>query len=133
MCKSEQPQPEPTRVTCLLITSQPRPRWAATLVDALSSLARVEDVREEEIVGKTQAHYDLIIVDAAAVRDVDCLLEDLLKNRPNTKIAVATLSRTWRRERTTMRIGVEQISKTLNKEQLLKRVIDLMNSPDQAE
>jgi DNA-binding response OmpR family regulator len=99
-------------------------RWPLVLEQALSSLGNLVVVSEEDasqLVAKNI--YDMIIVDAGAVRDVLRLVSYLRMAQPQTRIIVATASPTWQRAREVLKAGAtDYIRKSQDEKKLLSDI-----------
>lgn len=96
--------------------------WVEILRDALLPLGQMESTSDPEIcLHDQQTHYDLIIIDAAALNDVQPLVNTLHRQLPNIPIVVVTTSPTWQRARRWLLAGAtEYMRKSLDKDTLLK-------------
>ncbi len=106
----------------LLIDGSRDPSWRTVLTAALRPLGILEEKSEEEAIGRLRdSRYELIVVDAAAVRDAPALVARIRGCTPNAKVVIATASPTWRRAREAFRAGVvDYIRKTLDEEEVRK-------------
>lgn len=112
------------RYTFLLISEKMETRWPLVLEQALSSLGKLVVVSEEDasqLVAKNI--YDMIIVDAGAVRDALRLVSYLRMAQPQTRIIVATASPTWQRAREVLKAGAtDYIRKSQDEKKLLSDI-----------
>ena len=89
-------RPRVASYTFLLVGKAPETQWSSVLKEALSPLGSLRVVSEEEAVpAVVQAHYDLIIVDAGAIRDAVLMVCRLRAQHLETRIIIATASPTW--------------------------------------
>ena len=109
------------RANFLLINGTRESYWHQVLEDALATLGTVQIGEEEEAVELVlQQSYDIVIVDATAVKDVPLLVSRIRAQRPDARIVVATTSPTWTRARAAFRAGAtDYIRKSLNEDELL--------------
>ncbi|MFZ0544648.1 MAG: response regulator [Candidatus Promineifilaceae bacterium] len=94
--------------------------WYQLLKETLSSLGKLLTGNEKQAVSMVQeGDYELVILDALAVRNVPRLVSRLRSQRPDVRIVVATASPTWRRARETLLAGAtDYIPKSYDKEAL---------------
>jgi DNA-binding response OmpR family regulator len=119
------------KYTFLLIGKRTEGQWPLVLQQALSSLGELRDVSEEEAVQTVvQNHYDVVIIDAGAVRDVALLVSRLQAQRRQVRIIVATASPTWQRAREILRAGAaDYIRKSLDKKELRSKIQAVLEAP----
>ena len=112
------------RYTFLLIGEKMETRWPLVLEQALSSLGKLVVVSEEEASQLiTKNSYDMIIVDAGAVRDALGLVLYLRAAQPQARIIVATASPTWQRAREVLKAGAtDYIRKSQDEKKLLSDI-----------
>ena len=120
-----------TSYAFLLIGQNTETRWPLVLQRALSPLGKLHIVPEEEAVQATiRGHYDVIIIDAGAVRDPALLASHLRAQRPRTRIVIATASPTWQRARKALQAGAaDYIRKSLDEKELYSKVQVVLNVP----
>jgi len=104
----------------LLINGTREGYWRQVLEDTVAPLGTLQVGEEEEAVELVlQQSYDIVIVDATAVKDVPLLVSRIRAQRPDARIVVATASPTWTRARAAFRAGAtDYIRKSLNKDEL---------------
>lgn len=105
----------------LLISSTRERRWHQSLKEALAPLGTLQVGEEKDAIEVVlQQSYDVVIVDATVVKDVQLLVSRIRARQPDTRIVVATASPTWRRAREAFYAGAtDYIRKSLNKEEVL--------------
>jgi DNA-binding NarL/FixJ family response regulator len=115
----------------LLISHEKETTWPLVLRQTLASLGELELVTEEQAFERvSQSQCDLIIVDASAIADTLLLISRLRHQCPQSRIVVATASPTWQQARDAFHSGAtDYIRKTLNKEEILATVKDIMSKP----
>lgn len=112
----------------LLVIGDPQSLWCSALSTALASLGYVRLIGEKEVDSDAlQTHYDLIIMDAASVKEVTSLVQRLRILVPEARIIVATLSPTWQRARAALRAGaVSYVRRSENVEEFLSIVKEFL-------
>ena len=105
----------------LLINGSHDHDWADTLKGAINTLATLKIAREEDVIKHISlSKYDLIILDAVAVKNMSLLIARINSQQPDIRIIVATSSPTWTRAREAYQAGaIDYMKKTLNKEEIL--------------
>lgn len=95
--------------------------WVTTLRDALLPLGQLDSTSESEILIYIQEkHYDLVIVDAAVINEVETLVASLHRQKPTIPIVVITTSPTWQRARRIFLAGAtDYIQKSLDANKIL--------------
>jgi DNA-binding NarL/FixJ family response regulator len=95
--------------------------WITILRNALTPLGQLDSISKPEIpLHVQQKHYDLIIIDAATLNDVETLVTALHQQEPNIPIVVVTTSPTWQRARRVLLAGAaDYIRKSLDTDSLL--------------
>jgi DNA-binding NtrC family response regulator len=110
--------------TFLLISAKMETHWPLVLEQALASLGKLVVVSEEDA-GQLMAKnvYDVIIVDAGAVRDALDVVSQLRRTQPKTRVIVATASPTWQRARELLKAGAtDYIRKSQDEKKLLSDI-----------
>jgi DNA-binding NarL/FixJ family response regulator len=104
----------------LLISDQTRTAWNEVPGDILSSLGSLQVVTEEEINPEIlRTHFDLIIMDAAAIKDPAQLVSRLRSLNPGIRIVVASVTPTWQEARAVLRAGAaDYFSRPVNQDEL---------------
>jgi DNA-binding response OmpR family regulator len=117
--------------TFLLIGKTAETQWPLILQRALSPLGKLHIVPEEEAVQAViQGHYDVIIIDAGAVRDTTGLVSRLRAQRSEVCIVVATASPTWQRAREALQAGAaDYIRKSLDEKELCSKIQAVLKVP----
>ena len=105
--------------------------WHKVLEKAISDLGSLNLVSEDQAIESVfKNRYDVVVIDAGAVDDARELTSCLRTSRPETRVVVATLSRTWRRARQVMHAGAsDYIYKTRNEERLRSTLEEVVNRP----
>jgi DNA-binding response OmpR family regulator len=108
----------------LLVGKTTETQWSSVLKGALSPLGSLQVVSEEGAVPAViRTHYDLVIVDAGAVRDAVLLVSRLRVQHPETRIVIATASPTWQRAREALQAGAaDYVRKSLDEKGLRSKV-----------
>jgi len=102
----------------LLVTTQTQSSWVKTVKQATATLGTLKVVSPQSVQTEAQ-QADMIIVDAATVKDVVSFVSTLHTSHPHVPIVVATLSPTWRRARDIIEAGAKDyVRKSLNSAQL---------------
>ena len=107
-------------ICVLLINGSYDHHWAEILQGALSPLATLQIAREEDaykLLSTTKC--DLVMIDAAAVRDIPLLIARIRTQQPNIRTIVATSSPTWSRAREAFQAGaMDYIKKSFDIEEI---------------
>jgi DNA-binding NarL/FixJ family response regulator len=108
----------------LLVGNATEMQWFSVLQRALLPLGKLRSVSEEEAIqAVTGRHYDVIIIDATAIRDVASLVLRLHAQQHQARIVVATASPTWQRAREVLRAGaLDYIRKSLDEKDLRSKI-----------
>jgi DNA-binding response OmpR family regulator len=108
----------------LLIGGSHDDPWRQVVEEASASLGTLQIVREVDALSLTrQQSYDVVVIDAAKVEDVFCLVSCIRAQRADARILVATASPTWKRAREAFRAGAtDYIRKSLNKKKILSEL-----------
>ncbi len=98
---------------------------------ALSPLGELQIVLEDKAVQAViQGQYDVVLIDAGAVRDAPLLVSRLRAQRPSTRVVVATASPTWRRSREALQAGAaDYIRKSLDEKDLRSTIQAVLETP----
>jgi DNA-binding response OmpR family regulator len=117
--------------TFLLVGQTTETQWSSVLKEALSPLGSLQVVSEEGAVPAViRTHYDLVIVDAGAVRDAVLLVSRLRVQQPETRIVIATASPTWQRAREALQAGAaDYVRKSLDEKGLRSKVQAVLECP----
>lgn len=105
----------------LLIGNPPDSIWATILRDALYPLGQLDLASESETSMRVQQkHYDLVIIDAAVLNNVETLVASLHRQQPTVPIVVVTTSPTWQRARRIFLAGAtDYVQRSLDANTLL--------------
>ena len=111
----------PEKYHFLLVSNSPSDPWVRILQEVVTSLGSLQIASKQETIKLvSQRDYDLLVVDAAKVEDVFCLVSSIREQQPDARILVVTTSPTWRRAREAFRAGAtDYIRKSMNKTELL--------------
>ncbi len=95
--------------------------WVTILGNSLTPLGQLDAISDSEIASYLhQKHYDLIILDAATLNNVETLITNLHQQQPNIPIVVMTTSPTWQRARRVLLAGAtDYVRKSLDADTLL--------------
>lgn len=90
--------------------------WAKVLKDSLNPMDILEIIHEDNAVTLiAQRNYDLVIIDAAAVRDAPLLVSHIRTKCNDARIMIVTASPTWRRAREAFQAGAtDYVQKSLD-------------------
>lgn len=115
----------------LLIGKSAETQWPVILEQALSPLGKLRIVPEEEAErAVAESRYDVILIDAGAVRAETLLLFRLRAWQPQARIIVATASPTWQRSREALQAGVsDYIRKSLDEKELRSKIQAVLEAP----
>ena len=115
----------------LLVSNKPSTQWASILREALAPLGELCVDSEGNTLHKIPPqHYDAIIVDAGAVKDVVAITHGLRHRCPQARVIIATTSPTWKRAREALRAGAtDYIRKSLDKKKLYSEIKATLSSP----
>jgi DNA-binding NtrC family response regulator len=105
----------------LLVDGRYDVSWYRVLKEALAPLGVLEARDEDRAIQLIQQRsYDLVIVDAAAVRSVPLLVSRIRAQRCEARVVVATASPTWRRSREAFQAGAtDYVLKSLDREEAI--------------
>jgi DNA-binding NarL/FixJ family response regulator len=117
------------KTSFLLISDRGESAWANALRETLLHLGSLEIISEEKTNFRIfNAQYDLIIIDASAVKKPAHLVTQLLNQKPEVRVVVATITPTWQEARTVLLAGAaDYFRQSLNKEELvvtIKTILD---------
>lgn len=95
--------------------------WRKFLEEALAPLGELHAVNMSQFISRvTEIGYDLVIVDATSVPDVEFHVSQLRAKQKDCRIVVMTASPTWQRARAAFEAGaIDYIPRTLDKADLL--------------
>jgi len=115
-------------VVNLLISDRQEHAWAHVLTEALSSLATLAVISENEAVEHIgQSTYDMILVDATVVQDVPTLIAQMRERQPDARIVVGAADLNWEVARVVFRAGgLEYIDKSTSPQDLRGLLIRLL-------
>lgn len=110
----------PEKYRFLLVGDTDDDPWRQIIEEASRDLGSLDTVNEMETDCLIkQLDYDLIIIDAARVRNAFSLVSSIRDQRPGSRIVVATASPTWRRAREAFRVGAtDYFRKSMNSKQI---------------
>jgi DNA-binding NtrC family response regulator len=84
----------------LLVGSKPDSGWIGTLQQSLDQWGELQVAAETDGLSRLRGQaYDLIILDAAVIDDLNLLVQSIRQERPNVPVVVVTNSPTWQRAR----------------------------------
>jgi len=117
--------------TFLLVGKAPGARWPMVLEQALAPLGQLYIVPEEKAVCViSERAYDVVLIDAGAVRDVVQLVARLRAQQPRLRIVVVTASPTWQQSREVFRAGAtDYLRKSLDKKKLRDQIRAVLEMP----
>jgi DNA-binding response OmpR family regulator len=105
-------------------------QWCTLLRDVLAPLGSLEVMQEESTLDCPLGCYDIVIVDAAGVRNVPSMVAHLRVERPQACVVVVTASPTWERAREAFQAGAaDYIRKSLHRGELLAVVREVLSRP----
>lgn len=104
----------------LLITESQDNYWRKILDDALTPMGKLQVVSKRDAFTEiVNEYYDIVIIDATVVGDVEVLVSSLRSSQLGSRIVVMTASPTWQRARAAFEAGaVDYIPKTFSKAEL---------------
>ncbi len=113
------------RYAFLVVGGSAETPWAITLKQALSPVGDVFLVPAPDAIRLLQERrYDVVIIDAGAVRNAARLVSDMLRQQPGARIIVATASPTWMEAREVLRSGAyDYIRKSLDENALRSAIL----------
>lgn len=109
------------KITFLLISDRNKTAWSDMLSHALSPLGSLQVATEDEAGAEIlSTNYDLIIIDAAVIKEPAQLVAQLSRQRPELRILVAAVTPTWQEARAVLRAGAaDYFPRPPNVEELL--------------
>ena len=115
----------------LLISNQNERQWPYFLKETLRDLGELAVLPEEEAKQDVaRNNYDLIIIDAGAVREAVSLIVSLRAKRTDSRILVVTASPTWQAARAVLKAGaIDYIGKLLDKKELHAKIAAVLELP----
>jgi len=115
----------------LLITDPHDSSWQYWLEQALMPLGQLRVVQADYAVSQiAEEEYNIVIVDATAIEEVELLASRLRATRPDCRIVVMTASPTWQRARAAFEAGaIDYIPKSFNKDKLLDTFKQILQKP----
>jgi DNA-binding response OmpR family regulator len=121
----------------LLITNASEAAWLSAFAETLARLGVVQVAIEEDAIEEfLRAPYELVIIDAATVKEPVSLARKLHDLKPDARVAVMTTIPTWREARDILRAGaVDYFPRTLSSQELLVTIRTILreeinNEPD---
>lgn len=107
-----------------LLVGKESAQWTCALDRALSPMGSMVVVREDEAVTAVIGGiYDLVIIDAGAVRNMWSVRSRVQAQSPEVHMVIATASPTWQRAREVMRAGAANyIYKSLEESELRTQI-----------
>jgi len=117
--------------TVLLISHPGNSDWARILSEASPHLSDLQIISEDVLAAEPGwADYNLVIVDAGAVREVGGLVSRMRGQRPWLRIVVVTLAPTWQEARAVLHAGAaDYLSRTLTKRELASAIEKVFKTP----
>jgi DNA-binding NtrC family response regulator len=118
--------------TCfLLINRSGDNHWKNVLEDALAPLGKLHNVNADHAITKLiDEKYDIVIVDATTIEEVEFLVSRLRAKQPDCRIVVMTASPTWQRARAAFEAGaIDYIPKTLSQSELHDTFKQILQKP----
>lgn len=124
----------PGTKSVLLISDQQENAWSQRLTEALSSLATLTVISENEAIEHiVQQSYDTILVDATAVKDVPSLIVHMRDRQPDASIIVGTAVTNWKMARAAFQAGaldyIDQSRSPQELRVLLTRILEGQHDP----
>jgi DNA-binding NtrC family response regulator len=90
----------------LLVGSKPDPGWIGRLQESLDQWGKLQVAAETEGLSSLRVQsYDLVIIDAAVVDDLNMLVQNIRQVSPDVPVVVVTNSPTWQRARELFTFG----------------------------
>ncbi len=116
----------------VLITGARENGWTEIVCAATAPLGVLEIVKEERALKKMLwDDYDLVIIDASHIDDVEQLIAEVHQSRIALKLVIALAAPRWRVARDFFRAGVADcIPKSLGATELRAILKELLNSPE---
>ncbi|MBM3272523.1 response regulator [Candidatus Kaiserbacteria bacterium] len=117
-------------VNFLLINGSSDNHWEELLQRALGPLGKLSVIRASNGIVQLYEKYDVAIVDATVVEEVEFLVSRLRTKQPTCRIVVVTASPTWQRARTAFEAGaIDYIPKSLGQDELKKTFQEILQKP----
>ncbi len=115
----------------LLIGENTETQWPLVLQRALAPLGKLHTAPEDQAIEAIRlAHYDVVVIDAGAVRDPAALTSCLRTQQPDLRIIIATASPTWQRARKALQAGAaDYIRKSLDERELYSKIQAVLQVP----
>lgn len=115
-------------ITFLLVSDRNKTAWSEMLNDALSPLGSLQIVSENEAGAEIlRAGHDLIIIDAAVIKEPAHLVSHLRTKRTESRIVVVAVTPTWQEARAVLRAGAaDYFPRPPNKVELLLTMRDTL-------
>lgn len=90
----------------LLVGSKPDAGWIGTLQESLDPWGELQVAAETEGLSRLSGQaYDLVIIDAAVVDNLNTLVQSIRQVNPSVPVVVVTNSPTWQRARELFNFG----------------------------
>lgn len=105
--------------------------WVEFLEETLAPLGKLHrtDVRNSTI-RIVKEEYDVVVIDAASVKEVEYLVSRLRAKKKNCRIVVITSSPTWQRARAAFEAGaMDYFSRSFDKTELLDTFRRILREP----
>ena len=105
----------------LLVSDSADDHGNQVLREALAALGHLQSTAEGDLESSFQEHtYDVVIVDAGAVKSAPAVITRVHALDPDTKTVVVTASPHWKIAKAVIQAGaVDYLSKSLNKEKIV--------------
>jgi DNA-binding response OmpR family regulator len=121
----------PARYRFLLIGHGSEEQWPKILKQSLHALGKLKIVQEEDVLKTTSPNsYDLIVVDAGAVREIASLISCLRNQHSSSHVLVVTASPSWQAARDVLKAGAtDYVSRSFDKKELCSRIKAVLALP----
>lgn len=97
---------EPGAKSALLISDRQERAWSSVLQEALSFLASLTVIPEDQaITHLAQKAYDMILIDETALQDVPALITRIRRRQPEARIVVGAALPDWKMARDVLQAG----------------------------
>jgi len=115
----------------LLVDNRPSSAWADILKNALNGLAEVNQVHGKEIARKLQeAHFDLALINAAAVPNVVKTIRQVRRSGPEVPVVVLTASPEAETAREVIRAGAANyLPLSVDEKEIRNSLSELLEQP----
>jgi DNA-binding NtrC family response regulator len=115
----------------LIVTSEAADKsWREWLAATLAPLGTLKAVEVNEAMKQIKEQYDIVIVDATVVDNVDAVVSGLRTEKPDSRIVVMTASPTWQRARAAFEAGaIDYLPKTMDEDEILSTFERIRNKP----